>query len=260
MPTCIEMEFGGKAFILLADRALYWPSQQTLIIADVHLGKDASFRAAGLAVPAGNSTKDLARIDVLLRATSATRLAILGDLVHNRSSHQQELADAFEQWRSLHPQLHIQLILGNHDRRAGATPPTWNIEEVAEPFDSGPLLFSHYPREADKPLLCGHLHPTVAVRDFDGSYPTLPCFVADPMQMMLPAFGSFTGGCKAEPAIDRRIFAAVGRSVIEVTGMRLPQDAPKSRKTGRRNGRSEPMPCEPEKRVRRAARDRVVKP
>jgi DNA ligase-associated metallophosphoesterase len=216
MPSSIEIQFGGQTLILLADRALYWQSRTTLIVADVHLGKDASFRAAGIAVPAGNSAKDLGRIDTLLTATEASRLVILGDMVHSRSSHQRELADTFDRWRSTHPNLQIQLIRGNHDRHAGATPPQWNIEEVTEPFDAGPLLFSHFPREADKPLLCGHVHPTVAVRDFDRTHAALACFVVDPMQMILPAFGSFTGGCRTQAAPSRRIFATIAKSVIEI--------------------------------------------
>jgi len=57
MPATAEIIFGTESLILLADRALHWPKRKTLVLADVHLGKDATFRAAGLPVPAGNSRK-----------------------------------------------------------------------------------------------------------------------------------------------------------------------------------------------------------
>jgi len=216
MPLSQEIIFGSETLVLLGDRALHWPARNTLVLADVHLGKDASFRAAGLPVPAGNSVKDLARIEKLLRATCAARLVVLGDLVHSRASHQPELAEAFANWRAAHRQLEIQLVRGNHDRRAGATPAEWNIAEVAEPFDDGPLLLSHYPQTGGKPLLCGHVHPTFAVRDFDRSFAAIPCFVVDPLQLILPAFGSFTGGCKMSVEPGRRMFTATGKLVIPV--------------------------------------------
>ena len=122
MPVSQEIIFGREQLILLADRALYWPAQKALVLADAHLGKDASFRAAGLPVPAGNSVKDLARIERLLATTGADRLAILGDLVHCRKSHQAELMNAFTRWRAAHRQLQVTLIRGNHDKRGRPMP------------------------------------------------------------------------------------------------------------------------------------------
>jgi DNA ligase-associated metallophosphoesterase len=216
MPASVQIEFGGQQLILLGDRAVHWPARQTLVLADVHLGKDASFRAAGVPVPAGNSSKDLARIESLLLQTSARRLVILGDLIHSKASHQPELAEAFTRWRNAHKRLEILLIRGNHDRRAGPSPADWHINQYAEPHDDGPFNLSHYPQLSEKPLLCGHVHPTVAIRDFDGSCVTMPCFVADPCQLMFPAFGSFTGGHKMHSVPDRRIYAVMGKLVIPI--------------------------------------------
>jgi DNA ligase-associated metallophosphoesterase len=217
MPATLQIDFAGQPLVLLGDRALYWPDQQSLVLADVHLGKDASFRAFGLPVPAGNSSKDLARIGSLLSVTGAKKLVILGDLIHSRSSHQPELAAAFGRWRAAHAGIEILLIRGNHDRRSGPLPSDWNVEQVPEPFDHGVFAFGHYPQPSDKPLLCGHVHPAIAVRDFDGSFASLPCFVTDPAQLMLPAFGSFTGGHTMRAASDRTIYAATGKSVIRIT-------------------------------------------
>jgi DNA ligase-associated metallophosphoesterase len=216
MPATLQIDFAGQQLILLGDRALYWPKQHTLVLADVHLGKDASFRAAGLPVPAGNSARDLARIETLLSKTHATKLVILGDLIHSRASHQPELASAFTRWRAVHASLEIILIRGNHDKRAGALPVDWCVTDVPELYEHGSLTLAHFPQPSDKPLLCGHVHPTVPIRDFDGSYAAVPCFVADPGQLMLPAFGSFTGGHKVQAETGRKIYAVMANSVILV--------------------------------------------
>jgi DNA ligase-associated metallophosphoesterase len=210
------IEFGGQGLQLLADRSLYWAARRTLVLADVHLGKDAAFRAAGLSVPAGNSSKDLARIERLVKMTGAERLVVLGDLVHGRRSHQAELSEAFGKWRAAHGQLEILLVRGNHDRQAGAPPAEWSIAQVPEPFADGELMLSHFPRESERPVLCGHVHPTISVRDFDGTSVALPCFVVDERQLILPAFGSFTGGHKMQHEPGRKVFAAVGKSVVRV--------------------------------------------
>jgi DNA ligase-associated metallophosphoesterase len=214
MPATAEIIFGTESLILLADRALHWPKRKTLVLADVHLGKDATFRAAGLPVPAGNSTKDLGRITALLALTAAERLVVLGDLVHSRASHQPELAEAFSTWRASHTQLDILLIRGNHDRQAGPAPADWRITQAIEPFDDGPLMLAHMPQVIEKPSLCGHVHPTVVVRDFDRSFASIPCFVADPARLILPAFGSFTGGYTIRSEQGRKIYAVTGKSVV----------------------------------------------
>ncbi len=218
MPASIPIEFGNERLILLADRALHWPARDALVLADVHLGKDASFRAAGMPVPAGNSTKDLSRIEKLIALTSARRLIILGDLVHARTSHQAELAEAFSRWRELHAGLEIMLVRGNHDRHAGPPPVDWNIEQVPEPFDAGDLILTHHPDLVDQPVLCGHVHPSIAVRDFDRTYVSMCCFVADQKQLILPAFGSFTGGYKVRGEPGRKIYALAGKSIVLMPG------------------------------------------
>lgn len=217
MPATLNVVFGSEELILLADRALYWPRRKTLLLADVHLGKDASFRAAGLPVPAGNSAKDLARITSLVHQTGADRLIILGDLVHGRSSHQPELSEAVRRWRSAHQHLDVLLVRGNHDRGAGPVPLDWQIEQTTDPYDDeNQFVLAHLPVESEKPLLCGHVHPVVAVADFDGSFVRMPCFVIDAKQMILPAFGSFTGGHVMQRADGRTIFASPGKSVFRL--------------------------------------------
>ena len=218
IPGAISIDLRGNRFELLPDRALWWPARRTLIVADVHLGKDAAFRHAGVPVPMGGDEKDLLRLNRLLTNTAAERLIVLGDLVHARTSHQAELSEAVRRWRSTHENLPILLVRGNHDRRAGVTPADWDIQEVEELFNDDGVILAHEPRTDPRgPVLAGHVHPVVAVRDFDRTVVRAPCFVLDGEdQLTLPAFGTFTGGYRAERASGRRLFMTSGRTIVEI--------------------------------------------
>src|SRR5215213_2758960 len=87
------IEFANESLHLLPDRAVYWPARSTLLVADVHFGKCATFRSLGVPVPAGSTQKDLARLTKLIELTSARRLVILGDLVHARAGRQDDMLD-----------------------------------------------------------------------------------------------------------------------------------------------------------------------
>jgi DNA ligase-associated metallophosphoesterase len=214
----LPIDFGPERLHLLPDRAVWWEARRTLIVADVHLGKGAAFRKAGVPVPAGGSDKDLRRIDALLTLTAAQRLVVLGDLVHARASHQTELFDAVSAWRERTRAVKMLLVRGNHDRRAGKIPTSWEIDELEEPVEESGILFSHEPRyDAAAPVLSGHVHPVFAMRDFDRSTVRVPCFVFDAATCaVLPAFGTFTGGQVMRGEVGRRIYLALGKSVIAV--------------------------------------------
>src|SRR5690606_20889355 len=83
-PGGAPVTIAGEAVILLSERAIAWPAQRTLIIADPHWGKAAAFRAHGVPVPGGTTAADLARLDSALAGAGATRLIVLGDFWHAR--------------------------------------------------------------------------------------------------------------------------------------------------------------------------------
>ena len=85
MDDGLALALAGEPMRLLADRALYWPARRRLLVADLHLGKADTFRAAGIALPSGGTALDLGRLATLARSTGATSAWILGDVLHGRS-------------------------------------------------------------------------------------------------------------------------------------------------------------------------------
>lgn len=213
----IAVEFAGETFELLPGKAVYSPQRRALIVADVHIGKGATFRALGVPVPTGSSAKDLTRISELLKITAAQRLIILGDFFHAKAGRDDELHETIGAWRRSHADVAMLLIRGNHDRRAGRVLSDWSIEEANERHEEDGILLCHAPcDDATLPLLCGHVHPVFAMKDFDRTSVRVPCFVIDPHLMMLPSFGTMTGGYRVEQEPDRRIYLVAGPRIVAV--------------------------------------------
>lgn len=193
MADALTIELAGETVQLLADRALYWPARSRLLIADLHLGKEDSFRHAGIAVPLGSTSEDLERLAALLARCRARALWILGDMLHG------PLVDTswravWQAFQAAHPDLDVVLVRGNHDRSIAAA--GLSIRTVTAPVEEGPFLLCHDAPEdraatQGRVAIGGHVHPVVRVPGFHGRF---PAFVQSGGRLLLPAFSAFTGG------------------------------------------------------------------
>ena len=206
------LECDGTTVICLAQRMLFWPAERTLFVADVHLGKAASFRAAGVQLPSGHSSHDLDRISALLTAHQAMRLVILGDLVHTQTSYTEALDRNFRAFRARHRDVEMMLVRGNHDRHAGDASTEWGMNIVAEPYVLGPFACCHEPGIAGGVgvELAGHLHPALRVQTAREGI-TLPCFWQHANGIVLPAFGSLTGNFTVQLKRGERAVVIAGQ-------------------------------------------------
>ncbi|SFI82379.1 ligase-associated DNA damage response endonuclease PdeM [Planctomicrobium piriforme] len=210
----VLIQLGGEELELLPDRAVWWPRCSTLFIADSHFGKAATFRAWSMPIP-DSTAQDLERLDRLLDSTQASRLIVLGDLLHSRWGRCDQVFQEVTAWRERRAALDLVLVRGNHDRSAGRPPEEWRIESVDEPHADGPFQLRHHPHRSDVPTLAGHLHPKIRLQAA-GDMLKLPCFVLDGQQLILPAFGGFIdhGNITRQP--QQRIFATAEGVVCEV--------------------------------------------
>jgi DNA ligase-associated metallophosphoesterase len=213
-----EVRLGGEEVVLLVERALFWPRAETLVVADLHWGKAATFRAAGIPVPVGATSDDLARLDAALFRTCARRLVVLGDLFHAKAGRiaSQTLAE-LRRWRVLREELEIMLVRGNHDRHAGDPPDDLRINCVNAPAFVPPFVLRHEPAPSTEGYtLAGHLHPAIVLAGPALQRERLPCFWFTPRGAVLPAFGSFTGFASVVPGPEDRIFVVTDQEVIGV--------------------------------------------
>ncbi len=218
MSSYRSIELSGCELWLLAEKAIYWPAQRLLLIADAHFGKAAAYRSLGQPVPHGTTASNLAVIDRLLQRYPCDGLIFLGDFLHAPGSHAPTTLAALSQWRANNALLQITLIRGNHDRRAGDPPKELNFEVVAEPLLLGPFALQHEPDpHPTHTVLAGHIHPAYRLRGPGRQKLRLPCFLLDEQVSLLPAFGAFTGGYTIEAMGKQRVFVVGDGQVWPVT-------------------------------------------
>jgi uncharacterized protein len=196
-----------QTFQLLPQKALFWAAQNTLILADLHLGKTAHFRKEGLAIPQASSQADYNNLQQLMLQYQPARLLILGDLFHSYHNLEwQQLAQFLEK----HPKLELDLVGGNHDILDTKYYNQLGINLLGSVLTLGNLLFTHQPAEAIAEgyfNICGHIHPGVRLEAKARQSVGLPCFFQKKNQLILPAFGHLTGLHYLNPKEASAIFA-----------------------------------------------------
>ena len=203
--TPCQVQWAGETVHLLPDRAMFWPAGKTLFIADLHLGKAATYRALGQPVPGGTTAENLSRLSVLIARHAPEHVIFLGDFLHAAAARTPAILQALALWRLCHADVSMTLVRGNHDSRAGDPPPQLQIAVVDEPFVCGPFACCHHPQQhATHFVLAGHVHPACWLFGKGRDSLRLPCFVKQAGQAVFPAFGEFTGGwtVASEPGVS----------------------------------------------------------
>ena len=215
MTGAARVTLAGSEAFLRPDRSLWLPALATLVVADLHVGKEAAFRDAGLAIPEGILDETLARLGRAVAECAARRVVVAGDLVHSRRGLPDGVVARFARWRK-DVDAAIDLVRGNHDRHAPQLPPEWRVGEAGDELRLGGLVVRHEPEPREGSLVvAGHLHPTVALRSGVDRL-TLPCFALSPRLLVLPAFTRFSRGERVNGSPGTRIYAVAGDATVEV--------------------------------------------
>ena len=201
--------FAGQEMLLGSSRALYWPAERALLIADLHLEKASFFARHGQMLPPYDSRETLERVAQLIRETGARRVFCLGDNFHDDAGVDRLEPHAAGMLDALTRATDWVWVTGNHDANlsgvCGGTP----VEELAV---SG-LILRHraIPGESGAEL-SGHFHPRLRLK-VKGRSIVRPCAVlaaAEPgrdgvqqSKLILPAFGALTGGMDAADPVIR---------------------------------------------------------
>ncbi len=209
------VEIHGQLVHLLPERALFWPSEQTLFIADPHFGKTATFRAHAIPLPESGTSVELQRLSQAISRTNATQLVILGDFLHTARGREAAVLAAISNWRAQHLQLAITLVRGNHDRHAGDPLPEWSFAVCDGPWIGPVWVLNHEPIEPPVGYaLAGHLHPAVQLVGKARQLLKLPCFWLQKQCAVLPAFGEFIDHGLIRPKLGDRIFVVTKAAVL----------------------------------------------
>ena len=194
----VPFSFVSVELRLLAGRALFWPSENALLGADLHLEKGSFFARHGQLLPPYDSRETLERLALAIRETGARRVFALGDNFHDADGVERLEPHAAGMLAALTRATDWVWITGNNDEapqgRIGGT--------LADELAIGPLVLRHRAQGGEsRAELSGHYHPKLVVGT-RGKRVSRPCLVASEHRLILPAFGAFTGGMAAgDPAI-----------------------------------------------------------
>ena len=211
----MKVHVAGEHLELYPHRAVGWPSQKALFIADLHLGKVNHFRRSGIPVPQKANEKNIELLIDLIRVSKPDRVICLGDLFHSHYNTEWEMFGEVVQHFT---GISFELVVGNHDIMSKVQYERKGIS-MTERLRMGPFLLSHYPleeMEEDAYNLAGHIHPAIRLRGKGRQAETLPCFYFGERQGFLPAFGMFTGSARIKPQKNDQVFVIVDQKVISV--------------------------------------------
>jgi DNA ligase-associated metallophosphoesterase len=200
----VPFSFAGETFFATAGGALFWRDCGALLVADLHLEKASWFARLGQFLPPYDSHATLTALAAAIEQTGATRLYCLGDSFHDRFGCDRLPANARALLTDLTARIDWTWIVGNHDP-GFADHCGGRIEDEVE---AGGIVLRHEAvREDTRPEISGHYHPKLRV-NLRGRHVSRRCFVLSSTKLIMPAFGSLTGGLDAHhPEIIRSVGA-----------------------------------------------------
>jgi uncharacterized protein len=198
----VPFSFAGETFVASPEGALFWPARNALLVADLHLEKASWFARFGQFLPPYDSVATLTALDEVVQATKVARLYCLGDSFHDKFGCDRLPDQARSLLLDMTSRLEWTWILGNHDPgfadHCGGT----LVEELEV---NGIVLRHEAHRDDPRPEMSGHFHPKLRLQ-VRGRRVSRRCFVASTSKLILPAFGSLTGGLDAHhPEIVKNV-------------------------------------------------------
>ena len=207
----VPLSFAGEEWLLTEGRALYWPRERALLVADLHLEKGSFFAGHGQLIPPYDSRETLERVALAIRETGARRVITLGDNFHDSQGSARLEPHACGMLEALTKAVDWVWITGNHDPDMEAPKEAHWGGTLVEEIEIGGTILRHRAKKGEtRPELSGHYHPRLQLT-VHRRHIRRPCAVVSANEgadgrpsgrMILPAFGAYTGGMNAaDPAI-----------------------------------------------------------
>jgi DNA ligase-associated metallophosphoesterase len=180
----------GKVFCAHMSGALYWPSENAIIVSDLHLEKGSSFARDGHMLPPYDTRETLRRLAEAIDQYDAATVIALGDSLHDAEAAERINPDDLETLRILQEDREWIWVTGNHDPEiapvlGGAVLDRLTVEGITLRHEPSACAATHE--------IAGHFHPAARLV-MHGTSLRRPCFVSNGLRLIMPAFGAFTGG------------------------------------------------------------------
>lgn len=191
----MKIDLAGEEFELRCAGTLYWPARGILITSDLHLEKGSSFLSRGFFLPPYDTHDTLERLETEIARTAPRKLILLGDSFHDEKGYARLARTDRDRLDNLLHGRETLWIHGNHEK--GFVPAGIKSAESA---DIGAIRLRHEASTDGNPELgqggaeiSGHFHPVAALKH-KGHKIKGRCFLLTGRRLILPSFGSYTGG------------------------------------------------------------------
>jgi DNA ligase-associated metallophosphoesterase len=220
----MRLELNGEILELDPSGLLVWPRRGLVAVADLHMEKGSAFARRGRFLPPYDTHATLSRLEDALERLRPAVVVSLGDGFHDRRGPERLEPDLAERLRRLTTGVDWVWVRGNHDPEP---PVDLGGRPVPELRLDG-LVLRHEPTAGGRGggEVAGHRHPQARVAARRLGVVRRPCFASDGGRLLLPAFGSFTGGLDVlDPAIAGLFPAGFAAYLLgEERVFRLPHD------------------------------------
>ncbi len=199
----------GKVFVGDYTGALFWPGERTLLVADLHLEKASAAAGRGRMLPPYDTRETLTKLAGVIDRFEPRTVVALGDSLHDPGAAGRISTDNLHILHMLQEDRSWIWVTGNHDpaiapRLGGDVCSELSLEGITLRHEPRPGRVTHE--------IAGHLHPAAKVSMF-GHTIRRPCFVGNSRRLVVPAFGSFTGGLNVLNEAFEPLFGSDGIQV-----------------------------------------------
>ncbi|RVV98507.1 ligase-associated DNA damage response endonuclease PdeM [Mesobaculum littorinae] len=181
----------GARLVATGSGALLWPEAGLMAVSDLHLGKSERWaRRRGTLLPPYEVQDTLARLAADIARHAPALVLCLGDSFDDDAAAVAVAPAVTDPLARMQAGRRWLWITGNHD--ADTAGPGG---ETAGEAQLGPLTFRHIAASEAEGEVSGHYHPKARVA-LRGRSLSRPCFLFDAARLILPAYGTYTGGLR----------------------------------------------------------------
>ncbi len=207
--NALSFTFRTLSLAMLPSGALWWPRERLLCVSDLHLGKTERIaRRGGTMLPPYETRDTLERLESDIAASDPALIISLGDSFDDDEAGR-AIADADRAaLRRLSDGRRWIWIAGNHDPNVPDLPGAWMHE-----MHLGPLAFRHIAAPGAEAEVSGHYHPCARF-SARGARITRRCLLHDDRRIILPAYGTYTGGLDWTAPVLRGLLSSEARALL----------------------------------------------
>ncbi len=187
-----EIGLAGARLALSPSGVLWWPAAGLMAVGDLHLGKaERAARTGAALLPPYETAETLERLEAEVARLAPRTVLLLGDSFDDMAAAGSIADEVLERLMRLAAGRRWIWIAGNHDPGPLALPGSHRAE-----WREGPLVFRHVAEAGGREFpgeVSAHYHPKARLC-LRGQPIARACFLADGARLILPAFGTYTGG------------------------------------------------------------------